>query len=364
MFRIALLGIIVATLIPNLAGAAYGSVNFCNQIVGPSTVLSGGAGSGPVAAVNTILIISLLILLVMLNIAALVYLVGSAFRIGRLVQFGRTEIGEVLLTIVVVFIFIGSFAAVDTLPLSNNFLALSPGTLSQGIFSADCNYLAAASLNALGNIVPIFAAENVVTFAQSLTFSFTWSGLGASASPYAGFSISLIMLNNVANIAYLFIGLPLAGAAIIGIFFAIAPIFLYLGIILRTIPFTRAAGGAFLGLFIAFYVLFPLLIYLLITQVSPCTSPVTPTGQCISFSTYSTGTLFNNVGPGITWAPSYSDLGFGLAIEFVETVISQVFYVVFAFILALIISFDFMEAAGDVLGAPSLSSSQTLRKLI
>jgi hypothetical protein len=47
-----------------------------------------------------------------------------------------------------------------------------------------------------------------------------------------------------------------------------------------------------------------------------------------------------------------------------QTVIGTGLEVLFALVISFIISFDFMEAVGDLLGAPSLKSSNTLKKII
>lgn len=353
--RLLILAIAFASLLPSVAGAQqYNVAAFCSNIIGP-TVLGGGTGSTTVNAANSMIGLSLLIMLVMLNIAALAYLLGSGFRISNLATFGKTEIGEVVVTALVVFIFIGSFLAVNTLPPTNNYLALDSGLLNKGIFQSDCINLAGGSLTAVGEIAPLYGLSDLVAFESSVKYQFSVSGEGYSASPLSGLSVSVALLGNLATILFVLIALPLAGAVILGIFYAISPLFLYLGIILRTVPFTRAAGGALLGFFIAFYVIFPLLIYLLISQVTvaPVTVNVTPGGQ-----------LFNNLSPSDLLAPPYFEFGFGITKLIISAAMAELLYVIFAFVFSLVIAFDFMEAAGDLLGAPSLSSSQALKNLI
>ncbi len=357
--KAALLLATVLTLVIPSAGA-QNVASFCSNLVPAQPVLSGGSGSASVNAANSIIGVSLLIMLVMLNIAALCYLVGSSFRLDSLARFGRTEIGEVFLTILIVIIFIGSFQAVNALPSTGNYLAISPGTIttgSTGIFQTDCQNLAAASVGIINDFLPLYLSQQTITAVSSLTFGASINNYGGSASPYAGLSIPIALINNLVTTIFILIGLPLAASAIVGIFFAIGPIFLYLGIVLRTLPFSRAAGGTFLGMFLGFYILFPLLLFLFIQQVQIAS---------LSFSSYSIGTVLNTGISSTTnyWVPSYNQLGLGLVFTFIQAVVGELFYIIVAVILSLVISFDFMEAAGDLLGAPSLSSSDTLKKLI
>ncbi len=269
---------------------------------------------------------------------------------------GRTEIGEVALTGLIVLIFLGTFLAVGSLPTSSNYLAISPGTLSPSIFTTDCGNLGGASITVINDILSMYVVSDEVSFVSSLQLSAKDNNYGFLVQPYRGYGFVLIPIFDLMNILYFMFVIPLAGAAILAIFFKIAPLFLYLGIVFRTLPFSRAAGGAFLGFFIAFYVLFPLMLYLLLGQVS-LTS--------IQFSSYSTQSLLGSVSPSSNfWVPQSNLIGLNVIEELIGTVVGQMFYIVVAFLLSLILSFDFMEAVGDLLGSPSLSSQHTLRKLI
>jgi hypothetical protein len=336
------------------APAPYGNAAaFCQSFVS-AQVLSNNSGS--IYAANSMIVITLLLLLLMLNIAALTYLFGSAIKLPQLVTFGRTEIGEVLITAIIVFIFLGGFQIENSLPVPGNYLALAPGVINQGIFQNDCASLAGGSLTALStDLIPLAVASDIVQFSSSINYGAYVTNEGFSARPLAGLLYSTQLYGKLIPILVALIALPLAGAAILAIFYAIAPLFLYLGIILRTIPFTRAAGGSFLGMFVAFYLLFPLLLYLLIANVSVATSTI---------SASSLSHLTGNIQPGISFLPSYSELGLGITKQVIVTAVAQLLYLVLAFALTIVIAFDFMERAGDLLGAPSLASTHTLRNII
>ncbi|MCL5430047.1 MAG: hypothetical protein M1504_01050 [Candidatus Marsarchaeota archaeon] len=348
--RAALLLFVGLAIMTNVSGA-----DFCSSVLGTQVTSSGAAVSGT----NTLLSVSLLLLLTMITIAALMYLLGSTFRIESLQRFGKSEIGEVAITVIVVLVFIGSFAAVNSLPPAGNFLALSPTTVSSGIFSNDCEMLLTGSQNAIGNLVGVFLNNDLITFTSSISFGFEWSFLGFKISPLSGMDLQLTPISTITDVIMALVAIPLAGAAIVAFFYMVAPLFLYLGIVFRTFPWTRAVGGTFLGVFIAFYILFPLLLYLFAG------------GTTVGVTSFGGGgvsqlmnTEFGNLNPGSSWTPPAGDLGIGLLMTLAQNVIPNVFYLLFSLVISLLISYDFMELAGDLLGAPSLSSSQALKKLI
>ena len=355
--RLALPAVICMLVLAGAPSAQLTPQLFCQQMVGTNALTGNSIGS-----VTNMLAVSLLILLLMTNIAALTYLLGSAFKVDRLSRFGRAELGEVLLTAIIVVVFIGAFAGINSLPPPSNYISLYPQALpltgSGNIFNVDCLSLAGSSFTVLGDIAPLYLSYDFVNFASGWTWGVNLvTNMGSSVRPLSGLSLSLSAISNITNILYALIFLPIAAATILGIFYAIGPLFLFLGIILRTIPWTRAAGGAFLGFFIAFFILFPLLTDLMVTTVSPAK---------IDFNTYTLSTAFQNVNPlgSLSLAVPQQDLGMGLLMAFIQNVAGQMVYIIFSVLISLLISFDFMEAAGDLLGAPSLSSSQSLKRLI
>ena len=366
--KISLLSLLCFAMLACLPSAqtpiTWTNVGFCTSALSPqNSVLEVGPNN-----FNTLILVSALLLFLMVTIASFVYLIGYAFRVDKLMRFGKAELGEVAITAIIVIIFLGSFAALSSFPtvsvsgavystVPGNFLAIAPSTLSPNLYLSDCNALSQASLTALGDLPPLLVSQKWVELYTSISFGQYIAYAGASEKPFAGLNIVNIALSDITNLGFVIAFLPIAVALIIGLFFAVFPLFLYLGIIFRTIPWTRAAGGAFLGLFIAFYILFPLLIYLLISQVNVTQIYLNSGG----LSSFSLSWLEN---PISLFTPSSSAYGPGLISVFIQTVMAQLVYIVFAVVFALLISFDFMETMGDLLGAPSLRSSDTLRKII
>ena len=181
---------------------------------------------------------------------------------------------------------------------------------------------------------------------------------GYTFYPYVGLTvvnqIIKMMMEFIGVIIGLFFGLSVFLAIIYGLF----PIFLYVGIVLRTIPWTRAAGGAFIGLFIGFYILLPLLLGFA-TSVSFSTISVSAFDSSI-FS-ISPSSLLNPLGSLLTLVNFTSG---NILISFIEGVVAPCIYVIIGVVISIILSLDFAETMGDYLGAPSLSSSKALKGLV
>ena len=431
--------------------------------------------SGHSIAAQSILTISLLLMLVMSFAIAIMYGIGYAFRIDKLLRFAKSEIGEILLTLLIVLLFVGTFNLTSSNITAKNFFAAGNGALNNNIFVSDCTMLVQQSFN----LIPVMFTFGLMTTSLnaigSLSVSFAPNYMGFRFSPLIGISAITSVTNTLMYGTSGFTLILMGAATFLVIIYALFPLFLYLGIILRTLPWTRPAGGAFLGMFIAFYILFPLLIYFMLagyepyvgtpgltmpsspiiqgisnlitaTCVSsqhtcqvllrPCTSSACPgifdgsTGMvahgagtatydtshlsspnCYSVAAYDsnsakislTQTLQvagssappstscpnqNGYSPatgvltqvsGSISADSFSNV-FGTLIDslipfsttqstgllngFIINYIEPIVYTLFSVALSMIISFDFMEAMGDVLGAPSLRSQNMLKRVL
>ena len=426
-------------------------------LINPKNIIfNGNSGSA-----QSLLTISLLIMLMMLLVSGLAYGIGYAFRIDKLVRFAKSEIGEVIVTSLIVLIFIGTFSVASSTIGTKNLFAASQGTFNDNIFVSDCSLLAENSFDLM---LPLLTVSSFRT--QVLSFVGSWKvsiapgnwGL-TNIEPLAGLSTLYPILDALVYVAFGLVAVLLGMTVFIAIIYSLFPLFLYLGIILRTLPWTRAAGGAFLGLFIAFYVVFPLLLYISLVgyipyqntpglTVTPTTNPplpnnpVTITATCFSSSDTCEVLIDNNlnyknlvgksgaptgtytftppsadcyliealdtnnqksatqtlvvdgvggVAPPCQTASTYSTflqqtspsgsfdpgktfgvvLGlmgklftFGIINDFIREIIEPVMFTIGALIISLIISFDFMEALGDLLGAPSLKSKDSLKRIL
>lgn len=340
------------------------------QVTGiiPTSILN-GQSSGEQSVLN----ISILIMLVILVVVAAIYMISYIMGLEMLKNMVKSEIIEVIITAIIVFVFIGSFNLAAAGISSTNVFHAAGTSFGKSIFVDDCSYLVNSSI---GLIAPIFQLNIVRYFlnsVSSLTITVQPSNFGFSDTPFLGFGLFDNLLNELEDIAGAFIILNTVTALMIGIIFGLFPVFLYVGIVLRTLPWTRAAGGAFLGLFVGFYIAFPLLLHIMLGGY------IQATGNGINFLTGATpanltATADKSAGFGV---PSFLSYGLnfiyssvvnvnlnGLVNGFINSVIEPALYTFISLIVTFIISFDIAETAGDLLGAPSLTSEKLFNKLI
>jgi len=319
-----------------------------------------------------------LIILVMFAIVAIAYLFGSAFKFDKLVRFGRAEIGEIIVTIIVITIFMGGIFAVN-----------NPSSV-QSVYLTNCENLYSNFIAGLGEFKGLFLSQFILSFVSSLNFGLTEMFFGVSTvTPFGGLSmVTGPVISTFVNLGFLLIGINLAVTFVLGIFYALLPLFFYAGLLLRTFPWTRAAGGAFLGLFGGFYIAFPFLLYLF--MIAPCAPPagtvvlpgtVAPPGSgCavpgqvgnvnfVQQHLTEPSSAWNILTGGISQFVSYFkgwDFS-ALLLNFNTTIadiVGPALYTFISIIIAFLISYDILEVLGDLLGAPALSSTHTLRKLM
>ncbi|MEM3876034.1 MAG: hypothetical protein QXP35_03070, partial [Candidatus Micrarchaeaceae archaeon] len=190
-------------------------------------------------------------------------------------------------------------------------------------------------------------------------------------------------LNYGITISGMLIMLLFGMSIILGIIYAFFPIFLYIGIVLRAVPWTRAAGGAFLGLFAGLYIMFPIMLYfgLMGPAAFQClastssastasTSSACPNSAASALSQVNSNfqaSKVSSVNSGINIFTSIINTINGVIAPFgfiTTYILEPVLYTLIIYIFSLIIAFNFMEQVGDLLGAPSLSSEHALKNVI
>lgn len=348
--------LVAAALLLIIAAHTPAAQSFCNSVI-PSGNLFGQIGS-----LNVILGTTLLIMLLMASISGILYAVGYSFRLNGLLRVSKQELGEIAITTAIVFVLVGTFVVTTQTTFPTTLLANS-GAYSRGIFASDCNQLTGYALILFQYSFDIGINSDFTQLVQNIAVSVQPLNFGVSFSPLAGYATSVQALSLLFMFSGAMGGLLLAIGIILGIFYMIMPLFLFAGIILRTLPWTRAAGGAFLGIFIGFFIVFPLLLHFIVfsapANLGPETVGVLSTG---SFTD-----IFNLLNPGATFSIGSSLLSIidpQAMVSVIVSVLVPALYAVFAFLLSFIISFDFAEVAGDFLGAPSLSTSRSLNKLL
>jgi len=382
--KIYLLLLILIVILPSIHAESV--AQFCggaNGLINPNNTIFTFAPNAP----NALLKIAILIISIMITIIGFLYAIAYAFGIEKLLIFTRNEIGEIILTGIVIVIFLMVF---------NLFSSSSSGISSiTHVYVYDCKVMISASLGLMAPLFQLSVSNIILQTISNVQISVEPIFMGFSIAPFAGFRIISNPLNIAISISGLMLMLMLGMSVVLGIIYSFFPIFLYLGIIFRALPWTRAAGGAFLGLFAGLFVMFPLMLFfglmgsnaiLCSTSAAASTTPISSQASSTSIATahnsscYSSSGAVNKINNEFTKSPS-SISGFLSAIsniitigsggilkppfEFlVKEIIEPVLYTLIIYIFSLLIAFDFMEEIGDLLGAPALSSENVLRKVI
>ncbi|MCL4381329.1 MAG: hypothetical protein M1331_01030 [Candidatus Marsarchaeota archaeon] len=347
---------------------------FCSQVINPGNLMFTFSPTNNTALLNTVI----LIISTMMALLGITYAIGSAFGIQKLIVFTKAEIGEILITGLIAFIFIQSISMFGSAKSG-----LSPVT---NLFTKDCISMTSSSLGLMLPMLELSFSQLVLKTVSSISLSLYPVYMGYSVAPFSGFNIISTPMNIVIGLSGMLMMLLFGVSLVLGIIYAFFPIFLYLGIVLRALPWTRAAGGAFLGMFAGMFVMFPLLLNFGLTGplAIPCatTSPTTtvpvsstsPTNFCNNPSATAQSQITSAFQPsGFTGVADSLDSFVSITsggilvppIEFItKDILEPLLYSLIILVFSLIISFSFMEEVGKLLGATSLSSKHMLKKVI
>jgi len=339
-------------LVSNVSFAQSSSLTnsaFCSNAISQSTAALHSSSYGGMLG------ISMMVLVVVAFAIGIAYMIGYAFKIEKIIQIAKAEIGEIFVTLLIILIFFGAIYTVSP----SGFIKIGPSS-TYNTYQSDCLLLAGSSVNVFRSLATFFIPESYfLQLLRDFTVNVMSLHFGISFMPLKAFGLIYHILNLFISIAGGLAVLFIALIVFLSIIYSVFPIFLFLGIILRTIPWTRAAGGAFLGLFIAFYMLFPILLYFMLQS-----SPVSSVQQTINTNSYLSSTS-NFISSASTFISSIMDVThFDVVSLFITDIVEPLVFTLFVLIISLIISYDFMELVGDALGAPSLSSSNTLKKVL
>ncbi len=360
---------------------------FCTYLYSPPTIVGptgvGLNGINPSqydwSTYTGLLVIALVIVLAVLAVIGLVYATGRAFGINGMVEFAKTEYFESFANVVLIVVIAGGMTAIfSVMLLVSNMLASGISsvptisvpaislTTSAQMYNALCSNYMGALFGVGLHILVVYVQEILFNFVGTVAIDLAPNGQGIlpyvpgfSFSPLIGLLIVPQALGIVVSLMF-FIGLVNLGMVLLlFIIYYLFPLFLYLGILLRSFPWTRAAGGAFLALFIAFYIVMPAILYpfSLITSSASIYSLSAGTSSIDSINTFFTfinGVVSQNWINTIPYTVISSDIAFAMG-----TILQMI-----GFIIALMVSFDLMEALSDVLGAPSMTSNNLLRRFI
>lgn len=366
---------------------------------------------------------SLLIVFLVLVLLAVLYGIGYGFGISKLVEFVKTEYIESFFNILMILVIAGGlatmgnfaafFANIAQVSASSQIGSGTQGiTLTNGVgnlYTTICsNIISTQIIPIIGVFVGTLIVQPLYDLASSASVKIFIGSFGSiSLTPLQGLGVFYQLLIFEESPVFVLVFFGIAVIFMFYVIYFLFPLFLYLGVLFRSFPWTRAAGGSFLALFISFYIVLPALYYPFTVfgsntfgntqNASPtlCTfeditnfsgsvtegaigvTNYVPTQNCSNSTTGPTA-LTN------AWAffstnvlqkfGAFVQAAFGLFLGGANPFITNIdlYSEVIAFAvakliglgIALIISFDLLESLGDLLGSPSLQSGRVLERII
>lgn len=351
----------------------------------PSNSASNGAYIG-------MLDIAIVLVLMMFAILGVVYAIGSAFGINKLIDFVKRESVESLANIIIiVVIFVGGFAVFNNAIIFFANLAAAgvgsaPATITSSgaplstsqVFTQTCWNYENSIIN--GNLINYFNVVELLFLVHiilNLQVNLNPNGFGFIIQPYAGVQTLQTTVWSEEAISFGIIGIGALLILLLFVVYWLFPIFFYAGIVLRSFPWTRAAGGSMLALFISFYIIFPALLY---TFSAFSTGNAAICGSGSQAATLKLCTAGSDIGKlllqehvtlstvsdaagSVFGASSFGTAMYDNVTDFTNEVSSSILQMA-GVLLSLIIAYDLLEFLGDVLGSPSLQSNRILSKVL
>ena len=329
--------------------------------------------------------IAILIMVVMFGILSVAYAIGAAFQIQNLTNFAKQEMLEqVFNAAVIAIILVGIQSMAPFLTFfanlgitGTNYVSSTPvpafagNTQSSTIFIDLCNavnhnIIGPAFTNWFFLVIDLFW----VNIFNSFTVNLMPNGLGVSAAPYGGLMllVQLIWDDQSTYMGAMFFGIFLV--VLLFFIYYLFPLFLYLGLALRSFPWTRAAGGSLMAMFIAFYIIFPGLLFPFVYIVNgqgSATSAGLCNGSQYASNPFCQPPTFAIESLKVVFAQAFQ-LSFAQSYyndvkAFVDGMI-QVGLSIFGLVIALLIAYESVEKIGTILGAPSASAQRVLSRVL
>ncbi len=360
---LAVASVIALFAIVSNAGYSYGASTLANSFC--SYVLSNPTVSAPLSPKSSLIEISFLIMALFVTIVGIAYGIGYAFGINKLRDFSKKEFGEIIITIFIIIAVLGTGSIINSFEGGGS------------VFQSTCTSLSATSVGAIPTIVVFYALTRVVEIIENIKIGINMdigvpsilpAGIRVAAKislePFVGLTVFNKVFSMGLNVVVIMLVLVIMIIIALSLIHSLFPIFLLAGIVLRTIPWTRAAGGALIGIFIGFYIFFPAVLnaFLGINSVSGSTANiVNPSITSNLASTITSSSTF--LTSLFTSTQSSGGLSAGIIEDVAGIAVAPLVYAFIAIIISLILSFDFAETLADYLGAPSFTTDK-IRGLI
>jgi hypothetical protein len=229
-------------------------------------------------------------------------------------------------------------------------------TDTESVYLAICkNYVTNGINTGVSNVVSTGFVAAVLSDLKSWQVELQPLGLGLSFTPFGGALTTWNLVNTQTTAFEGIAGILLGVVFLLYIIFSIFPVFLYVGILLRSFPWTRAAGGTFIAIFIAFYIIFPAIIYPFSLYLQSVYSAlgVSPS----TFATFSLGSF-----PAVILQFSGASLLNEIS-AFAQTIASAGLQLI-GILIGFLICLSLVESIAKLLGAPSMHTRGLLGKLL
>jgi len=315
--------------------------------------------------------IASIIILAVLSVMAMAYAIGYSMRIDSITNYVKREFAEQVANIIIIAAIVGMTAltfngivfitriatfGMSGLGQSSAVSSQSSAVSSQSswvtiqsavrpsspqsFYESICNNFWGYFYNFLGNSIAGLIQLDILNAMSGLSLNLMPNNFGISMKPFNGMTPISVVFSNLFFVSITFYVITILIVLLTFIIYALFPIFLYLGVLLRVFPWTRAAGGAFLALFISFYIIFPALIYpFSLVTINPAVQTPAPVSIFGGISA-----LFTSLGFGI----------FNLMISgFVGAMVGSYAFVLIGITIAFLIAYDSLEAFAQLLGAPA-----------
>ncbi len=382
--RIPTMPLISVSLLLMLVGITSAAPSFV--LINCQSLFANGISSysGPIGAVTSflgIVNICIILMLVDFSILSVAYAIGSGFQIDTLTNFAKQEILEGVLNVAIL-VAIG-LTAISVYPAMNFMVNIAQlgqpnagaltGLTGQPIASSvdvyyalcsniDTNIITSGFTNWLQLIVTLYIAN----FLQSINILVIPNSYGYAYQPFAGVALLVQLLwdDQTAFFGTMFFGMFMI--VLLFVIYYLFPIFLYVGLALRSLPWTRAAGGSLIAMFIAFYIVFPALILPFVVLSTSNTSTVCGGTNAGSPLCHQQNFLSASISGIIDAMGNSFDLGqfyYTDVVGFVE----GFWYIginLFGLVVALLISYELVEKIGGLLGSSSISAQRALSRVL
>ncbi len=364
---------------------------------------------------NDLLSFTSLIIIAVIIFMSFIYGLGVAIGLDSFKQFAKTEYIESFVNILILmFVASAIFTSTGAIAFFSNLSSSTVPSSSSTTTSSSTPALTTSNgnienlyVNICNNIVNVQIFTGVLimfgTYIElvgyqllsglSIQFSFTGAGLSSignllpsvGLTPFAGLGIIQGFIYNEFSVLSGFIGVSIATVLLLFVIYFLFPILFYVGVLFRSFPWTRAAGGSLIALFISFFIIFPSILSVftfstasnILSSISSlCGAGSTTNNLCISSSSVG-GNIVTFVQQfGINSFSSGSAgsflLGFlfknGFGIDGNISLYSEevAFYVLMltGLFISFIISYDMVEVLSKLLGSPSFSGKKLFGKIV